>query len=249
MLSRTAHALLALTAMGGLATLPARAADSAVMDKAKVEQIVHDYILSHPEIITQAVQALQDREAAEEAKATTVALKSHHDELYNTKSSPTGGNPKGDVTLIEFFDYQCGYCKHTQPELDAAIKKDGKVKIVYKEFPILSPASIIAAKAALAAQLQDKYAPVHAALMAATGKLDHDRIIAIAKEAGADTDRLAKDMESPAIQKEIDANLALAQTLNIQGTPAFIIADTLVPGAIDADAFKDLFASARQPKG
>lgn len=246
-------------ALGGLFLMSAAAAplatsaraadaDKGAMDKAKVEQIVHDYILSHPEIITQAVKVLQDREEAEEAKASQVALKTQHDALYNAKGSPIGGNPKGDVTLIEFFDYQCGYCKHTQPELDAAIKKDGKVKIVYKEFPILSPASIIAAKAALAAQLQDKYAPVHAALMAATGKLDRDRILSIAKDAGADTDRLAKDMELPAIQKEIDANMALADALNIHGTPGFIIGDTLVPGAIDAGAFKDLFAAARQSK-
>lgn len=259
-MSRTiAATLYATVALAGLAVVsPVFAADKAMSDKpvadkgpydkVQVEQIVHDYLLAHPEVIAEAVQALQDKSEAEEAKAAADALVKHKDELFASKTSPAGGNLKGDVTMVEFFDYQCGYCKHTQPEMDAAIKKDGKVRIVYKEFPILGPASVIAAKAALAANMQGKYDTVHAALMAATGKLDKDRILSIAKDAGADTDRLAKDMESPAVQKEIDANLALADALNIHGTPGFVIGNTLVPGAIGADAFKDLFAKARSAK-
>ncbi|MDE1145257.1 MAG: DsbA family protein [Azospirillaceae bacterium] len=254
-MSRTlVSALTATVALAALAAGPVFAADKAApekgpYDKAQIEQIVHDYILAHPEVISEAAQALQDKADAEEAKASAEALVKHKDDLVASKASPVGGNVKGDVTMVEFFDYQCGYCKHTQPELDAAVKKDGKVRIVYKEFPILGPASVVAAKAALAANMQGKYDTVHAALMAATGKLDRDRILAIAKDAGADTDRLAKDMDSPAVQKEIDANLELADALNIHGTPGFVIGATVVPGAIGADAFKDLFAKARSAKG
>jgi len=235
---------LALTLSASVLAVPARAAD-APLDRKAVEAIVRDYILTHPEIIVEAINELQRREQASAEDAASAAIRAHRDELFESKGSPVIGNPKGDITLVEFFDYQCGYCKASKPEMDAAAKADGKVRLVMKEFPILGPDSVMAAKAALAAHAQKKYAKLHDALMAHKGPLDEDTIMTIAKSAGLDTKRLRQDMESEAVQKEIDANLALARTLGIRGTPAFIIGDRLVPGAIDEDAFRKLFAEAR----
>ncbi|HYC02465.1 MAG TPA: DsbA family protein [Azospirillaceae bacterium] len=236
---------LALTA--ALTATPASAAEPA-LDRAAVEKIVREYILANPEIITEAVTILQRREEEAEAKAQAETLAKSRDALFASKTTPVGGNPKGDVTIVEFFDYNCGYCKRSQPELEAALESDGKVKVVYKELPILGPSSTVASKVALAAAKQGKYEPVHTALMNHKGKLDDSTIFELAEDAGADMKRLRKDMEDASVQAEIDANLKLAQDLGIRGTPAFIIHDTMIPGAIDKDAFLASFKAAREAK-
>jgi protein-disulfide isomerase len=227
-----------------LAPLAAGAAD-APLDRKAVEKIVHDYILEHPEIITEAVGVLQQREEEAQKQAAAKAVSDNAKELYESKSSPVGGNPKGDVTFVEFFDYQCGYCKAAQPEVEAALKGDGKIKVVYKEFPILGPASLTAAKAALASQNQGKYEAFHRALMANKARLDDALIMKIAADTGLDTARLQKDMESDAVKKEIDANMELARKLGIRGTPAFAAGNTLIPGLAKQDDITGLFRQAR----
>ena len=241
--------VLALSAAALLAgtTGPARAAEPA-LDRAAVEKIVREYILAHPEIITEAVTILQQREEEAATKAVTEAIAKNRTQLTASKTSPVGGNPKGDVTLVEFFDYNCGYCKRTQPELEAAVAEDGKVRLVYKEFPILGPSSVVAAKVALAAQKQGKYQAVHDALMGHKGPLDEDTVLALAKSAGADMARLQKDMDDDAVQAEIDANLKLAQELGVRGTPAFIVGDTMIPGAVDRASLVEVVKSVRAAK-
>ena len=155
------------------------------------------------------------------------------------------GNPQGDVTVVEFFDYQCGYCKAVQADTQTLIKGDSKLRFVLKEFPILGPASVVASKAALASRGQGKYVEFHNALMAQRGQLDEAVIMRLAKSVGLDTDRLKKDMDSPDVLKVIAANQALAEKLNIRGTPAFVFGDELVPGAIKLDDMKRLTDAAR----
>lgn len=219
------------------------------LDKPAVEKIVRDYLLANPEILLEAMEALEKKQQADGDKAVAEALKSNRAALEQSPMSPVGGNPKGDVTLVEFFDYNCGYCKRTHPERSAAVKGDGKVRIVYKEFPILAPSSKEAAKAALAANRQGKYEAFHTALMTHEGRLDSDAIRATAKDVGLDLKKLEQDMGDPAIEAEIKANMELARKLNIRGTPGFVIGDTVVPGAIETDQFIALFNATRAVNG
>jgi protein-disulfide isomerase len=213
--------------------------------KAAIEQIIHDYLMAHPEVLVQSLTAYQERQEQAQAEAQRGALTSRQDELTRDPASPVGGNPKGDVTLVEFFDYQCGYCKAVNADVKRLLESDGKLRLVYKEFPILGPASVTAARAALAAQRQGKYDALHAALMENRGQLDDDKIYRIAGSAGLDVDRLKKDMEAPEIQAALQKNLKLASDLNIRGTPAFVVGDQIVPGAISLDKLKELVASGR----
>ncbi|NUB24814.1 DsbA family protein [Azospirillum brasilense] len=250
-MTRFRPAALALAAALALPTglmAPALQAQSPMDDAQRkaVEEVVRDYILKNPEIILEAVDSLQKRQKmAEEQKAKT-ALAENKAALFQNPADPVAGNPKGDVTVVEFFDYQCGYCKAVQADTERLIKDDGKLRFVFKEFPILSPASLTAAKAALASRGQGKYLEFHNALMAHRGQLDDDVIQRLAKSVGLDTDKLKKDMNSPEVLKVIAANQALAEELGIRGTPAFIIGDELVPGAIKLDQMKDLVAAARK---
>jgi protein-disulfide isomerase len=216
------------------------------LDKQAIERIVREYLIQNPEVLVEAMQALEAKEKVQAAEAQKSALTTNRDALE--KQGPVGGNPNGDVTLVEFFDYNCGYCKHTHPERVEAVKKDGKVRVIYKEFPILAPSSIEAAKAALAANRQGKYEAFHSALMKHEGRLDSDAIRQTAKDVGLDIKKLEADIGDPAIQAEIDANIALARELGIRGTPGFVVGDTLIPGAIEAEQFTDYFKAARTAK-
>jgi protein-disulfide isomerase len=156
------------------------------------------------------------------------------------------GNPKGDVTVVEFFDYRCGYCKRVTPVLKELMAGDPNLRVVFKELPILSPESNLAAKAALAAEAQGKYLPFHEALMASDSSLSMPDILQLATALKLDTAKLQADMNKPEIQAAIQKNHALAQAVGITGTPAFIIGPELVPGAIELPALKELIAKARK---
>jgi protein-disulfide isomerase len=210
----------------------------------QVEAIVRDYLLREPEIIYQALQELQRREAAAETERRKVALLSRQDDLFRSAASPVGGNPAGDVTLVEFFDYRCGYCRRVVGSVRALAEQDEDLRVVFKEFPILGEDSVRAARAALAAERQGLYMPLHFALMAADD-LSMDGIMAAAAGVGLDTAQLAEDMASPEIQAEIDATYALARDLGIEGTPAFVIDDELIPGAVSQERLATLIDEAR----
>jgi len=149
------------------------------------------------------------------------------------------------VTLVEFFDYQCGYCKAVHADVRRLLDTDGKVRLVYKEFPILGPASVTASRAALAAQRQGKYDALHVALMENRGQLDDDKIYRIAGSVGLNVDQLKKDMQAPEINDVLQRNLRLASELNIRGTPAFVVGDQIIPGAVSLDKLKELIAAGR----
>ena len=170
------------------------------------------------------------------------------DALEHAKTSPVGGNPDGDVTIVEFFDYRCPYCKKAHDIVSKVIEADGKVRLVYKEFPILGPDSVVASRAALAAFIVEpsKYDAFYDALMRSKGPLPEARVFEIAKTVGFDTEALRKSMDDPAIGQEIGHNRALAQELEITDTPAFVIGGKLYPGMLEADNLIAAIAAARE---
>jgi protein-disulfide isomerase len=165
--------------------------------------------------------------------------------VFDDPDSPVGGNPKGDVSLVEFFDYRCGYCKQVEPALDALLETDRQLRVVYKEFPVLGPDSVTAARAALASHRQGKYGVFHRAMMATKGQINDTAVFKVAGSVGLDIERLKRDMEAPEIDRMLKANLALAEALNIRGTPGFVVGNEIVPGAISLDALKHLIELAR----
>jgi protein-disulfide isomerase len=218
------------------------------MPKDEFERRVRAYLLEHPEVIAEALQGLEQRERVAQATAAKSVLKTRADELLRDPASPVGGNPQGDVTLVEFFDYNCPYCRQVVPHMAKAEASDPKLRIVYKEFPILGPNSTFAAKAALAAHRQGKYAALHKALMETKGTLVEKGVIETAGRLGLDVELLKKDMADPAIQAHIDRNLALARALQINGTPSFVIGEQIVPGAVDLATLERLIREAREKK-
>ena len=215
-------------------------------ETAKIEQIIHDYLLQHPEVVIEAVNKYQDQQAKAAAEQQAKALVERRDELTKDPDAPVLGNPKGDVTLVEFFDYRCPYCKAVSAGLIDTIKSDGNVRLVMKEFPILGAESEYAAKAALAANRQGKYGEFHEAMMTFKGKVTIDDVKRIAGEIGVDTAKMERDMVAPEIASMLQRNYDLAQVLGITGTPSFVISDQLIPGAIGMDQLKKRIAAARQ---
>lgn len=211
-----------------------------------MEKVIRDYLMRNPQVILDAVESLEQKRNDEAREAAKSTLAARRDDVLNDPDSPVAGNPQGDVSIVEFFDYRCPYCKQMEPSLAQLRKEDPKLRIVYKELPILGPDSVVAAHAALAARQQNKYEPFHTAMMKARGTLDEATIMKIAGEAGLDTARLKADMRAPEIDQIIAKNLKLARDLSITGTPGFVIGNQLVPGAVDLPTLKTLVAEARK---
>lgn len=209
-----------------------------------IEQVIEQYIRSHPEVIEQSLQALEVKREAEERERQKVALSKHQQELLNDPASPVSGNPSGDITVVEFFDYRCGYCKKAAGAVTQLQKEDRRVRVIYKDFPILGEASELAARAALASAAQGKHQAFHEALLASKGDMTKESILTVAGEVGLDTKRLEADMADPQWQTVIDKNRALAKQLGINGTPGFIVGTELAPGALDVNGLKELIARA-----
>lgn len=209
-----------------------------------MEQVIEQYIRSHPEVIEQSLQALEAKREAEERERQKVAVSKHQKELLNDPASPVSGNPSGDITVVEFFDYRCGYCKKAAGAVTQLQKEDRRVRVIYKDFPILGEASELAAKAALASKAQGKHQAFHEALLASKGEMTKESILTVAGEVGLDTKRLEADMTKPEWQQVIDRNRTLAKELGISGTPGFIVGTELVPGALDVNGLKELIARA-----
>lgn len=210
-----------------------------------IEQIVRDYLLAHPEVLIQSLNDYQNRQKVAEKQRQQEAVIASRAALTQDPDAPVMGNPEGDVAIVEFFDYKCPYCKRVAGVLRDVVAADGNIRLIMKEFPILGPQSIKASRAALAAHRQGKYEAFHWALMTKPGDMSDPHIRRIARGVGIDIERMMADMEAPEIQAMIKRNNDLAQALQITGTPAFVIGDTLVPGAIDRKAIERLVAQAR----
>ena len=216
--------------------------------KTEVEQVVRAYLMKNPEIIVEAINELQRRDEVAAAESQRAAMKSMSAELSTNPNDPVMGNPDGDVTMVEFFDYRCGFCKRVFDDVKTLIKEDGNIRYVLKEFPILGDDSVYASRAAMAVWLhqRDKYPAVHTALMTSKGALGNAKVMELAKDAGVDTKALAEQMNDPIIDQTFAATQAQAQALGITGTPAFIIGQNLAPGAIPLSAMKQLVDAARK---
>lgn len=238
----------ARTTMPGRATSPAGSTAGMSTVPADLGQSIRNYLLANPEVLVEAMQELERRQDNQRDAVAQQAISQHDAALFRDGDSPTGGNPGGDVVMVEFNDYQCPYCKRAHQAVKSVTSADGKVKIIYKDLPILGEPSRIAALAALASVKQGKHTQLHNALMEYNGKLDRDRILEIAASTGLDVAQLQKDMEEPKLKEIIDRNIALANALGIRGTPAFVVGKQFVPGAIDAATLKQLIADARKSK-
>jgi len=199
----------------------------------QVKRIMHDYLVSNPQVLVEASLALQKQEVQQVEQKAQAAIVQNANQLFADPASPVIGNPKGDLTIVEFFDYQCPHCKDMAGPIDQVKKADPNIRIVLKELPIFGNSSRDAAAAALASQQQgpDMYLKFHNALLAAPNPLDKDKIMQIAKSVGLDTDKLTAAMNSDAVKKQLDDNFTLAQGLGLVGTPTFIISKWQVGAA------------------
>lgn len=216
--------------------------------KAAMQELVREILVKNPEILIEAMQALEAKQQAEASKTARAAIVENRKALLDDGVSYVAGNPKGDVTIVEFFDYRCGYCKQVQPGVEALLKEDKNVRLVLKEFPVLGPESVVAARAAVAAMEQDKgakYLAFHNAMMAHRAQFTEAEVMRMAGEAGLKLDKLKADMATPKTEQVLRANHVLAEKLNIQGTPAFVIGNELVPGAIPLESLRQLVKAAR----
>jgi protein-disulfide isomerase len=214
----------------------------------EVEAVVQDYILKNPEVLMRAIQTYQIKMQAEKRNQARKNLTNLTSELSYNVGSPVIGNPAGNVTIVEFFDYRCGYCKRVFPTIQALLEEDGNIRYVLKELPILGPDSLFASQAALAVwnTTPEQYLPFHAALMASRGSLNAEKIFTIAEDLGLDKIAITKNMKNESVNNELNKNAELSERLDITGTPAFIIGDQLSPGAVSMQEIKRMVALARK---
>ena len=222
--------------------------DAATPAQEILEETIHNYLLNHPEVIFEVLDLLRAEREISEAEQAQQTITAQQEAIFNDPTSPVGGNPDGDVTIVEFFDYFCGYCKRVMPDLIQAMEDDGGIRFVYKEFPILGPDSIVAARVALAAHRQapEKYPELHVAMMSSRVRMNEANALRLAGEFGFDVERLRGDMDSPEIDRILGHNNALAEQLGIRGTPGFVIGNQVIGGAIDLETLLELIAEARQ---
>ncbi|MET0371357.1 MAG: DsbA family protein [Sphingobium sp.] len=233
----TIGALVTIAAAAGTALALAPGASVGAADKAAIEKIVHDYILEHPEIIPEAIEKLQSKRAATRIEANRTAIETPFAGAWE-------GAEKGDVVLVEFFDYACGYCRTSLPELAKLVAADKGLKIVYRELPILSDESVDAAKVSLLAAEKGQYMPFHRALYDA-GQVTNATIMASAAKVGIDRKAAEAAITDPRYDAEVQNNIMLAQKLQATGTPTFVIGNAVMTGAVGYEALKEAVAAAR----
>lgn len=239
-------ALLAAGLLGGGLTLAAILLVRPILVSDPVNvALIRDTLRANPELVLDALQILQDRRAATVQAQQTAAIAENREALVASPGDFVGGNPQGDVTVVEFFDYRCPYCRQALETVRELIKDDPQIRLVYKEYPILGPQSLIAAKIAVAARLDGRYEARHDALMQAPSPLSEDQALGIAGSLGFDRAALAEAMQAPEVERILQANHALARALGINGTPAFIIGQTLVPGVASLSDLKRLVTGLR----
>jgi protein-disulfide isomerase len=238
--------------LGALTLAPAAMAQNAVFNeqqKQAIGQIVKDYLMKNPEVLTEVIAELEKRQAEAQQASQASAVKETQQSLLNAPHSYVVGNPSGDITLVEFFDYNCGYCKKSLADVQTLLKSDPKLRVVLKDFPVLGPDSVEASRVALAVknQLQgQKLLDYHVKVMDSRGRVNGERAMAVAKDMGVDMGRLQKDVESAEIRNALQENMALGDKLSLSGTPAFIVGETVIPGAVGLEPLKQLVDNVRQ---
>jgi protein-disulfide isomerase len=227
----------------------ARAAEFSATQRSEIGTIVHDYLMAHPEVLQEAMAELEKRQNEAQAEKGKAAVKQYSQALFMSPRQVTLGNHDGDVTFVEFFDYNCTYCKHAMNDMLTLLKDDPKLKVVLKEFPVLGPGSVEAAQVAVAVRMQDKtgkkYLEFHQKLLGGRGQADRAHALAVAKEIGLDMTQLQKDMQSPEVQATLDENFKLADALGLNGTPSYVIGGQVVVGAVGLPTLKQDINTAR----
>jgi protein-disulfide isomerase len=233
----------------GMAPVTASAQSFSDSQRGEIEQIVKNYLLAHPEILEEVSTELGKRQATAEALKHEATITKNADSIFNSPRGVTLGNKNGDVTFVEFFDYNCGYCKHAMNDMLTLLKTDSKLKVVLKEFPVLGPGSVEAAQVAVAARMQDptgkKYLDFHQKLLGGRGQADKARALAVAKEVGFDMAQIEKDMNSPEVRATLEENFKLAEGMGMNGTPSYVIGKQVVVGAVGLENLKEKINTAR----
>jgi protein-disulfide isomerase len=237
--------LISVTVLAVGQTLPVWAEAPSVPAQPALDQAIEQYIRSHPEVIEQAMQSLEVKRQRDEKLRIKQVIASHQEELLRDPASPVSGNLNGDVTVIEFFDYRCGYCKRVASAVTQLQKDEPGVRVVYKDFPILGEVSVFGARAALAAREQGKHQAFHEAMLASETELTTEEVLAIAQRVGLDVKKLEATLHAPEWQAAIDRNYTLAKLLGISGTPGFVVGNEVYPGALELAGLKALVKQAR----
>jgi protein-disulfide isomerase len=242
-----APALLALALGAAPQAAPAQSVSD--VQRSDIEKIVREYLLKNPEVLEEAMNELSKRQAAADAEKHQASIVKNSDAIFNSPRGVTIGNKDGDVTFVEFFDYNCGYCKRAMADMLELMKADPKLKVVLKEFPVLSQGSVEAAQVAVAVRMQDptgkKYLDFHQKLLTGRGAADKARALAAAKEAGLDMAKLEKDLGSNEVKATLEENLKLADSLGMNGTPSYVIGKQVVIGAVGLEALREKISTAR----
>jgi protein-disulfide isomerase len=228
---------------------PARAQSFSDAQRGEIERIIKEYLVAHPEVLQDAVNELEKRQNAADLEKQIAGVKEHKEVLFNSVHQVTLGNPKGDVTMVEFFDYNCGYCKRALGDMLQLLKTDPNLKVVLKEYPVLGPGSVEAAQVAVAARMQDKsgkkYLDFHQRLLGGHGPADKAHALAAAKDAGFDIARIEKDLGSDEVKETLKENMKVADAIGLNGTPSYIIGSDVVIGAQGYDLLKEKVEAAR----
>jgi len=229
--------------------VPLNAQTFSETQRGEIEGIVKAYLIAHPEVIQEVMTEIEKRQAEAEVEKHKEGVKQYSKVLFYSPRQVTLGNPDGDVTMVEFFDYNCGFCKGALPQMMTLLKDDANLRVVLKEFPVLGPGSVEAAKVAVAVRMQDKtgkkYLDFHQKLLGGRGKADKARALAVAKEVGMDMGRLEKDMGSDEARVSLEESLKLAETLGLNGTPSYVVGDEVVVGAVGLAALRSKISTVR----
>jgi len=226
-----------------------RADEFSASQRGELERIVREYLVAHPEVIQEAMTELEKRQTAADAEKHKAAVKQYSEALFTSPRQVVLGNPSGNVTFVEFFDYNCSYCKRAMDDMLTLLKDDPKLKVVLKEFPVLGPGSVEAAQVAVAVRMQDrtgkKYLEFHQKLLSGRGQADKARALAVAKDIGLDMGRLDKDLASPEVKATLQESFKLAEALGLNGTPSYVVGDNVVVGAVGLESLKEKVNTSR----
>jgi protein-disulfide isomerase len=248
--SRVAILLGGALALAAPALTPAQAQSFSSDQRQEIEKIVKEYLLAHPEVMQDVMTELEKHQQAAEAEKHKNAVAANNATLFSSPHQVVLGNPHGNVTMVEFFDYNCGYCKRAMSDMLDLLKTNTNLKFVLKEFPVLGQGSVEAAHVAVAARMQDasgkKYLEFHQKLLGGRGAADKARALAVARDVGFDMGRIEKDMNSDEVKKTIDESMKLAEALGVNGTPSYVVGNEVVVGAVGLDALKDKLAAGRK---
>lgn len=253
-MKRFALALAASTALAGFAATPSLASDLTGLTAEERDAFraeVRAYLLDNPEVLMEAIDVLERRQAAQAVANDSAMIASNAEDLFNDGYSHVAGNPEGDITMVEFVDYRCGYCRKAFPELKALIEADGNIRVIYKEFPIMGEGSLMSSRFAISSQLvagEDGYVQVHDALMALRGNPSEATLVAMADGLGLDGQAIWDGMSNPRVDEIIGFNHMLGQRMQISGTPTFVMEDQMLRGYVPLDGMMQIVAELRAAK-